>query len=76
VIFITLMKICSWYLVSLDGLGGTHLHGALSLYGIRSFDGGLCLEGVSLLLGWMIVLASLVVFSHVFSLLSTPWLHI
>jgi hypothetical protein len=76
VIFITLMEICSWYLGALDQLGGIHLHGAPSLHCIGSFDGGLWFGGVSLLLGWMIVLAGLVVFSHVLALLITPWLHI
>jgi hypothetical protein len=52
-----------------------HLHGAPSLLGIGSFDGDLWFRGVSLL-GWMIMLAGLVVFSHVLALLITPWFHI
>jgi hypothetical protein len=32
--------------------------------------------GFSLLLGWMIMLASLIVFSHVLSLLIMLWLHV
>jgi hypothetical protein len=43
VIFITLTEICSWYRGALDLLKGIHLHGAPSLCGIISFDGGLWL---------------------------------
>jgi hypothetical protein len=75
VIFITLMEIHCWYLGALEQLGGIHLHGAPSLLGIGSFDGDLWFRGVSLL-GWMIMLVGLVVFSHVLALLITPWFHI
>jgi hypothetical protein len=55
--------ICCWYLRALDKLGGLSLHRTLSLPSIRLLDGDIWFGGVSFILGWMIMLASLVVFS-------------
>jgi len=76
VIFITVEELSSWYLLRNGPTWWDICMVTFLFVALDYLDGSLWFVGVSLLICGMNMLASLAVFSHVLSLLITPWLHI